>query len=213
MIQHTILDDMPHKLIAILRGIETSAIEEAIPILVDAGFSAIEIPLNSPNAFESIAKAVKVAERLSASPILIGAGTVLNPEDVTRVFHAGGQLIISPNVDKEVIETTLQYNMLSIPGVFTASEALLAVACGAHMLKMFPSSVLGASGIAAIREVLPKGTRLCAVGGIGADEIADYRKKDIQYFGLGSSLYKAGMSSHDIAQNAKNIVRAYQNYS
>ncbi len=205
-----ILETMPYKLIAILRGVQPNEIEPIVEGLINIEINLIEIPLNSPNPFQSIEKAAKIAQQQSADSILIGAGTVLNKNNVRNVANAGGKLIVSPNVFQEVIEATLHYKMVSIPGVFTASEAHAAIQHGAHMLKFFPASSLNASGIAAIKETLPSDTKICAVGGIGANDFKPYIQKNIYYFGLGSSLYKAGMHYNEVIANARNIIKAYK---
>ena len=205
-----LLETMPYKLIAILRGVQPDEIEPIVEGLINIGINSIEIPLNSPNPFQSIEKVAKIAQQQSADSILIGAGTVLNKNNVRNVANASGKLIVSPNVFQEVIEATSHYNMVSLPGVFTASEAHAAIRYGTHMLKFFPASSLNASGIAAIKETLPSDIKICAVGGIGANDFKSYIQKDICYFGLGSSLYKAGMHYNEVIENAKNIIKAYQ---
>jgi 2-dehydro-3-deoxyphosphogalactonate aldolase len=192
-------------LVAILRGIrpdETAAIVDA---LVEAGFEAIEIPLNSPEPFRSIETA---AVRAPAG-CLIGAGTVLSVNEVGRLAEAGGRLMVSPNVDVNVIRAASERGMVTMPGVFTATEALLAASAGASALKFFPASVLGASGINAIRAVLPKGLEVGAVGGVSERDFEVYAKAGIRTFGLGSSLYKPGTTAAEIAGKARAVITAY----
>jgi 2-dehydro-3-deoxyphosphogalactonate aldolase len=191
-------------LIAILRGIKPA---EALPILaalVEAGIGLIEVPLNSPDPLASIAAMAKAGGRAR-----IGAGTVLTTEDVRRVADAGGRIIVSPNADGAVIRATKAAGLDSYPGVFTATEALTALAAGADALKFFPADILGPNGIKAIATILPKGTPLLAVGGVDAGNIAAYLKAGIAGFGIGSSLYKPGMGAADVGARAVEMVRAY----
>ena len=196
---------MKRPLVAILRGVKPDEVEGIVDGLIESGMTAIEIPLNSPDPFHSIEIAVKRA----SSDILIGAGTVLTPEDVERLHDVGGRLMVSPNVDPDVIASAWDRGMVTMPGVFTATEALLAARQGASALKFFPAGVLGAAGITAIRAVLPSDLMIAAVGGISDQNFADYTKAGIRAFGLGTSLYKPGMSAADVAERAKATVAAY----
>jgi 2-dehydro-3-deoxyphosphogalactonate aldolase len=167
--------------------------------------TAIEIPLNSPDPFRSIEIAVKLAAR----EILVGAGTVLTAQAVERLHDVGGRLMVSPNVDPEVIARAGSRGMVTLPGVFTATEALLAAKAGASGLKFFPASVLGPAGISAIRAVLPAETMIAAVGGISEKNFAEYSKAGIHAFGMGSSLYKPGMTAAEVGVRAKATIQAY----
>ncbi|PYE89183.1 2-dehydro-3-deoxy-6-phosphogalactonate aldolase [Phyllobacterium leguminum] len=192
-------------LIAILRGIKP---EEALAIghaLVEAGFEAIEVPLNSPDAFRSIEM---MAKALPAH-VLVGAGTVLEQADVIRLNDAGGRLMVSPNVDAGVIAAASTAGMVTMPGVLTPTEALAALKAGASGLKFFPASVLGPNGIKAISTILPKGTVIGAVGGVTEGEFAAYADVGIRTFGLGSSLYKPGMTTSDVAERAWMAISGY----
>jgi len=196
---------MQRPLVAILRGIKPKETEAIVGVLVEAGMTAIEIPLNSPDPIRSIALAVKLAP----SGVLIGAGTVLTTADVDRLNDVGGRLMVSPNVDTEVLARAHQHRMVTMPGVFSPTEALLAVRAGASSLKFFPASVLGAAGIAAIRAVLPAGVMIAAVGGVSDQNFVEYIKGGVTAFGLGSSLYKPGMTATDVAARAEVTIAAY----
>src|SRR6266545_82104 len=196
---------MKRPLVAILRGVKPEETEAVVGVLIDNGMTAIEIPLNSPDPFRSIEIAVKKA----SAEVLIGAGTVLTPEAVERLHDVGGRLMVTPNVDPEVIARARQRGMVAMPGVFTPTEALLAVKAGASGLKFFPASVLGASGISAIRAVLPADLMIAAVGGISDKNFVEYTKAGIHAFGLGTSLYKPGMTAADVAARAKATIHAY----
>ena len=198
--------DMQYPLIAILRGLKPAETPAAIEALLNAGFRAIEIPLNSPEPFKSIEIAVKMAP----ADALIGAGTILTIEDVNRLEDAGGRLFVSPNVDVPVLAHAVSKKMVTMPGVFTPSEALSAAATGATGLKFFPASVLGPSGITAIRTVLPADVLVAAVGGVSDENFAEYAKAGVKAFGLGSSIYKPGMDAADISRRAIATVNAYR---
>lgn len=196
---------MKRPLVAILRGVRPDEAEGIVSVLIAAGFTAIEIPLNSPDPFRSIALAVKLAP----ASVLIGAGTVLTADDVDRLHGVGGKLMVAPNVDTEVLARAHQHGMVTMPGVFSPTEALLAARAGASSLKFFPASVLGASGIAAIRAVLPADVMIAAVGGVSDQNFAEYVKGGVTAFGLGSSLYKPGMTAADVAARARATIAAY----
>ncbi|MBR0753782.1 2-dehydro-3-deoxy-6-phosphogalactonate aldolase [Bradyrhizobium jicamae] len=196
---------MRRPLVAILRGIKPAETEAIVGRLIEAGMTAIEIPLNSPEPFRSIELAAKQAPR----DVLIGAGTVLTTADVDRLHGVGGRLMVSPNVDAEVLARAGHHGMVTLPGVFSPTEALLALKSGASGLKFFPASVLGAAGITAIRAVLPPDALIAAVGGVSEKNFAEYIKAGIRAFGMGSSLYKPGMSAANVAERAKVTVEAY----
>ncbi|WP_375774880.1 2-dehydro-3-deoxy-6-phosphogalactonate aldolase [Bradyrhizobium sp. ma5] len=196
---------MKRPLVAILRGVKPDEALGIVSALLEAGMTAIEIPLNSPEPFRSI----EIATKRAPADVLIGAGTVLTPADVDRLHGVGGRLMVSPNVDVDVLARARHHAMITMPGVFSPTEALLAARAGASSLKFFPASVLGASGISAIRAVLPPDVMLAAVGGVSDQNFAEYVKAGIRAFGLGSSLYKPGMSAADVAARAKVTIEAY----
>ena len=161
---------MKRPLVAILRGVRPEEAADIVSVLIDSGMTAIEIPLNSPDPFRSIEIAVKKAP----AGILVGAGTVLTLEAVERLHDVGGRLLVTPNVDPDIIARARARGMVTMPGVFTPTEALLAAKTGASSLKFFPASVLGAAGITAIRAVLPADLMIAAVGGVSDKNFADY---------------------------------------
>ncbi len=196
---------MKYPLIAILRGLKPAETEGVVGALIEHGFSAIEIPLNSPDPFRSIEIAVKMAPE----GCLIGAGTVLTTEQVEKLDAVGGRLMVSPNVEPAVISLAAEKGMVTMPGVFTPTEALAAARAGATGLKFFPASVLGPSGIHAIRAILPPELEIAAVGGVSEANFADYAKIGVKSFGLGSSLYKPGMGAAEVGARARATVEAY----
>lgn len=191
-------------LVAILRGLtpaEAPAIGDA---LVAAGLTLIEVPLNSPDPFDSIAL---LARRLG-DHAMIGAGTVLAPDDVARVRDAGGTLIVSPNTDAAVIRATRAAGLISLPGYFTPSEGFAALAAGASALKLFPADGTTPAFLKAQRAVLPRSARVLAVGGIAPDNMATWRAAGADGFGLGSNLYRPGASVQQVADAAARYVAA-----
>ncbi|WP_259782365.1 2-dehydro-3-deoxy-6-phosphogalactonate aldolase [Aestuariispira ectoiniformans] len=192
-------------LIAILRGIEPAEIEPVAAALVEAGISMIEVPLNSPHPFESIAR---LADGFG-DVALVGAGTVLTVDDVTRVKQAGGNLIVSPDCNADVIAATKEASMISWPGVMTPSECFTALRAGADGLKLFPATQIGIQGLRAFRSVLPSRTAIYAVGGVGPDNFTDWFDAGADGFGLGTALYRPGDKAEVIAPRVQAIVARY----
>ncbi|RUU33231.1 2-dehydro-3-deoxy-6-phosphogalactonate aldolase [Mesorhizobium sp. M6A.T.Ce.TU.002.03.1.1] len=185
--------------VAILRGLKPGEAVAIGRVIFEAGIEAIEVPLNSPDPFASIAN---IVQALPATA-LVGAGTVLTSADVDGLHKAGGRLLVSPNIDAEVMARAMDYGMVTMPGVFTPTEAFQALRLGASALKFFPASVLGAAGIAAMRAVLPAETLVGAVGGVSEKDFAGYKAAGVSVFGLGSSLFKPGMSVEEVAARAR----------
>lgn len=192
-------------IIAILRGLAPS---EAVPVadaLVKAGITRIEVPLNSPDPLTSIA-AIQKAHGYHA---LIGAGTVLTASEVVAVVSTGARLIVSPNCDLSVIAATKSAGMLSCPGVMTPTEAFAAIKAGAAALKLFPGELIGPAGLKAMKAVLPKHIPVLAVGGVTAENIADWRKAGADGFGIATALCKPGDSVKTVSAKAAALVAAY----
>lgn len=191
-------------LVAILRGIKPSEAEAVGAVLVDAGFTLIEVPLNSPEPLKSIAA-------LSAAfgdRALIGAGTVTTPDEVTAVKSAGGRLIVSPHCDPAVIERAKSLGLSCVPGVATPSEAFVALKAGAEALKAFPAEAIPPAVLNAWLAVLPPGTRIVPVGGIDAGNMGAYWAAGARGFGFGSSLYKPGDTIDQTRNKAARIAAA-----
>ena len=197
---------MDHRhIIAILRGITPAETVDVCQALIAAGITMIEVPLNSPDALTSIA----LASNTLGDAAAIGAGTVLTKKHVWAVSDAGGTFIVSPDTNKQVIEETVRLQMLSYPGVFTPTDAFRAIKAGATGLKFFPAEVLGPKGIKAIKAVLPPELPVYAVGGANPDNFTEYFAAGCTGFGLGTYIYKPGMTAADVAERAATAVVAY----
>lgn len=192
-------------LIAILRGIRPDEAEPVGAALVSAGFTLIEVPLNSPDPFDSIARLAKAC----GDAAMIGAGTVLTTADVAHVRDAGGRMVISPNTNTAVIEATVAAGMASLPGYFTPSEAFAAIHAGASALKLFPAEAASPAVLKAQRAVLPKAVPVLAVGGITPDGMAPWQAAGADGFGLGSAIYRPGMTAKDVGDAARRFVAAW----
>lgn len=197
--------DLP--LIAILRGIEPKDAVRIGTLLIDSGFKAIEVPLNSPDALKSIELMVEEF----GDKYLIGAGTVTTPNLAKQVIATGAQLIVTPNYNEEVIKLGVESGCQVYPGVITPTEAFNAIRAGASGIKLFPVTMLGTSGIKALKSVLPKDIICFAVGGINPDinSMKPYLEVGIDGFGLGASLYSPSYSDEKIKENSKLFIEAY----
>jgi 2-dehydro-3-deoxyphosphogalactonate aldolase len=196
---------MTRPLIAILRGVEPDQAVATATAVVDAGIGWIEVPLNSPRPLDSIA----AMQAALGGRARIGAGTVLTPEEVRAVAATGASFVVSPNCDPTVIARSKELGLGSYPGVFTPSECFAALAAGADALKIFPANVLGLEGLKAIRAVLPAGTRVYAVGGVGPADFAAWTAAGADGFGLGSALFKPGWGPSRVAEAARASVAAW----
>jgi 2-dehydro-3-deoxyphosphogalactonate aldolase len=193
-------------LVAILRGVHPDEVVAVAGVLFDRGFRLIEVPLNSPSPFDSIAHLVKAFRGRA----MIGAGTVTAQAEVEELARIGAEMVISPHTNLDVVNATIKAGLISLPGVLSPSEAFSALAAGAHALKLFPMEIIGANGVKALTAVLPKGTRLIGVGGISADNIPAFRAAGCAGFGLGSTLYKPGMSLEQIDASAQRIMDGWR---
>jgi 2-dehydro-3-deoxyphosphogalactonate aldolase len=198
------LDALP--LIAILRGLTPDEAVDVGEAIVAAGFRCLEVPLNSPQPLESIRRLRQALDGRA----LVGAGTVLNIAAAREVADAGGQLIISPNTDTDVIRETKALGLLSLPGFFTPSEAFAALDAGADALKLFPAEIAGPKGLKAVRAVLPAATRVYPVGGVDPDSMATWLGAGASGFGIGSAVFKPGQTADQIGRQAKAFVQAWR---
>ena len=194
----------PFPLIAILRGVAPGEVIDIAQALVDTGFRIIEVPMNSPQPLASIEK---LSERFG-NQVLSGAGTVLAPASVSGIRNAGGRLIVMPHADAEVVRAARTAGMFALPGIATPTEAFRMLAAGADALKLFPAEAAAPPVLNAIRAVLPPATMIIPVGGITADKLAPYWQAGASGFGLGSALYKAGMSASEVAGNARRFAKS-----
>ena len=193
-------------LIAILRGVTPDAVEGVADVLIDAGFTLIEVPLNSPDPLTSIGRLVAA----HGDRAVIGAGTVMTTRAVADVAERGGRMIVSPNSDAAVIAAAVSRGLVSLPGFFTPTEAFAAIDAGAHALKLFPAEGASPAMLKAMRAVLPTGCPVLAVGGITSDTIAPWRRAGAAGFGLGSALYRPGETLDGLRDRAAALIAAYR---
>ena len=200
---HTHMDSLP--LVAILRGLKPEEALEVGQAILNAGFHILEVPLNSPDPLRSIQI---LAEAFPSA--LVGAGTVTTAQQVRDIKAAGGQLIISPHLDDNVVCEAVNLGLISVPGVATPTEAFRAIALGAHGLKLFPAEMISPAVIKSMRAVLPAQIRLIPVGGIGTHNMANYRQCGASGFGIGSALFSPGKSAQAVGESARAFVQAWQ---
>ncbi|MDE2338481.1 MAG: 2-dehydro-3-deoxy-6-phosphogalactonate aldolase [Gammaproteobacteria bacterium] len=191
--------------IAILRGVTPTDAIDIGAALIDSGIRMLEVPLNSPQPLESIARLT----RTFGEQALIGAGTVLTVRDVEEVAAAGARLVVSPNTDPQVIRRTVELGLDSFPGFFTASEAFTALGAGATQLKLFPALTVGTAYLKALREILPRTAGVWAVGGTGAHDLADWLEAGAAGIGVGGALYKAGDTAPVVRERAQALHAAW----
>jgi 2-dehydro-3-deoxyphosphogalactonate aldolase len=191
-------------IVAILRGVKPDEVEGIGDALIEAAVTVIEVPLNSPQPFESIRR---LAAR-HAHHALVGAGTVLDTADVARVKAAGGELIVAPNFDADVVRAAKAAGLAALPGVMTPSEGFAALKAGADGLKLFPAETIPPAVFKAWRAVFPADCLLLAVGGVGVDNIGAYAEAGASGYGIGSALYKPGRAPAEIGKLARALVAA-----
>jgi 2-dehydro-3-deoxyphosphogalactonate aldolase len=189
-------------IVAILRGVRPDEIVAVGDVLIEAGITIIEVPLNSPQPFDSI---VRLMAR-HGGRAMIGAGTVLDPADVELVKDAGGELVVAPNFNADVVRAAKAAGLASLPGVMTPTEGFAALKAGADGLKLFPAEMIPPAIFKAWRAVFEPETLMLAVGGVGADNIRSYAEAGASGYGIGSALYKPGRTPDEIAKLAKALV-------
>jgi len=196
--------------IAILRGVQPGEVLDVARALVDGGIAVIEVPLNSPQPFDSIARLAREASGLG---VRVGAGTVLTAAAVDRAADAGATLVLAPNFDADVVRRTAERGVFSMPGVATPSEGFAALAAGAHGLKLFPGEMLGPPAMKAWRAVFDPGTAFFAVGGVGDHNIAAYKAAGAAGVGVGSALYAPGVALGELTRRARTLVSCWRGAS
>jgi 2-dehydro-3-deoxyphosphogalactonate aldolase len=191
-------------LVAILRGVRPDEVEGIGDVLLDAGFTIIEVPLNSPDPIESIRRlAARCGDRA-----LVGAGTVLDPADCARIAAAGGRLVVTPHADPDVVRAAKAAGLLAVPGFMTPGEAFALLRAGADGLKLFPAEAASPAVVKALLAVLPAGTAILPVGGIEAGNMGPWRAAGAAGFGIGSAIYKPGDSAATVADKARRLLAA-----
>jgi 2-dehydro-3-deoxyphosphogalactonate aldolase len=200
---HAHMDSLP--LVAILRGLKPEEAFEVGQAILNAGFHILEVPLNSPDPLRSIQI---LAEAFPSA--LVGAGTVTTAQQVRDIKTAGGQIIVSPHLDDNVVYEAVNLGLISMPGVATPTEAFRAIALGAHGLKLFPAEMISPAVVKSMRAVLPVHIRLIPVGSIGTHNMANYRQCGASGFGIGSALFSPGKSAQAVGESATAFVQAWQ---
>ena len=193
-------------LVAILRGLRPDEAVAVGEMLVEAGFRIVEVPLNSPDPFDSIKRLVQAL----GNRAIVGAGTVLNVADVETLHAVGGQICISPNANPDVIRRAKQLGMISFPAFFTPTEAFSAIAAGADAIKLFPAELAGTTGLKAMRAVLPKTVPVFPVGGVTPDNMKDFLDAGAAGFGIGSAVFKPGDTPEIVYKKARAFVEGWE---
>ncbi len=196
---------MSRNIIAILRGVRPDEVLEIAQTIADSGINQIEVPMNSPDVFDSI----QLLHDEMKDFISVGAGTVTNIDQVKILEEIGIDFIVSPNFDPEVVAATKQASMMSYPGVITPTECFSALKYGADGLKFFPATLLGEANLIALKAVLPENVPLYMVGGVGPENFSSWFEAGATGFGIGSGIYKAGDNSISVARKSKLIVQSY----
>ena len=196
---------MSRNIIGILRGVRPDEVLEIAQTIADSGINQIEVPMNSPDVFDSI----QLLHDEMKDFISVGAGTVTNIDQVKILEEIGIDFIVSPNFDPEVVAATKQANMISYPGVITPTECFSALKYGADGLKFFPATLLGETNLIALKAVLPENVPLYMVGGVGPENFSSWFEAGATGFGIGSGIYKAGDNSISVARKSKLIVQSY----
>jgi 2-dehydro-3-deoxyphosphogalactonate aldolase len=191
-------------LVAILRGVKPDEVLDIGDALINAGFKIIEVPLNSPGPLESI----RLLSDKFSGDALIGAGTVLDPTSVQGIAEAGGRLIVMPHAGDDVVLAAKSRDLVAVPGFATPTEAFAMIEAGADGLKLFPAEASGPPVLKAMRAVLPKDVPVLPVGGISPEKMAGYFEAGANGFGLGSALYKPGLSAGEVGENARRFIEA-----
>jgi len=192
------------RLVAILRGIRPDESETIAEVLLEAGFELLEVPLNSPDPFDSIGRIARVC----GSRALVGAGTVLDAGLVPRIADAGGRLVVMPHSDRAVVEAAKRAGMFALPGTATITEAFAMLGAGADALKLFPADALGTATLTGWRAVLPAGTLVLPVGGVSPETIPAWQAAGAGGYGIGSALYRPGATPDEVAERARRFVEA-----
>ena len=193
-------------LVAILRGLQPEEAADVGEVLTEAGFTLLEVPLNSPEPLRSI----EILARTLGAGIVVGAGTVLEVPRIAEIAASGGTLVVMPHADTEVIGAAVRAGLVCVPGCATPTEGFAALAAGAHALKLFPAEVMGPPTLKAWRAVFPKTVRFLPVGGINPDGLAPWCDAGAAGFGIGGALFKPGMSTDDLAGRARSFVAAWR---
>ena len=193
-------------LVAILRGLQPTEAVAVAQVLFDAGFRALEVPLNRPGALECIAAMVK----LNLPGTLVGGGTMLSVDHVEAVYEAGGRLLVSPNCNPAAIRRAADLGMYCAPGVATPTEAFAALDAGAHALKLFPAEMIGHGGLKAMLSVVPAGTPMWPVGGVTPETMPGWVKAGATGFGIGGALYTPGVTIEQLGERAAGFVNTWR---